>query len=264
MMITVSGTALSVTRHGDGDRPVLLLHPLALSGHFWDPLVPELSHGVTLLALDARGHGASSWDGRPFSVEDMADDAAGVLRAVVPGERAAVVGMSMGGCTALSLVQRHPDLVDVLVLADTTACYGPDRIATWEERARAAETKSREELLPFQLTRWFTEGFRERCPDEVDRVVGIFTRTPGAVHAAASRAMGAFDGTEGLAGVSADTLVIVGEEDYATPPDMAGVLADWIPNSTLQVLEHARHLSLLERQDYWPRLAEHLQRKERA
>jgi 3-oxoadipate enol-lactonase len=70
--------------------------------------------------------------------------------------------------------------------------------------------------------------------------------------------MGGFDGTSGLGRITADTLVVVGAEDYATPPAMAQVLADGIPQARLEVLENSRHLSLLERPDYWPSIARHL------
>jgi len=53
-------------------------------------------------------------------------------------------------------------------------------------------------------------------------------------------------------------LVVVGEEDYATPVAMAEVIAERIPRARLEVLRNARHLSLLEREDVWPALATHL------
>jgi 3-oxoadipate enol-lactonase len=257
-MIPAPGGAIAVRRTGHEGPPVLLLHPLALAGAFWDPLAMALASRATVLAWDARGHGASPWDGRPFTIEDMADDAAALIESVADGRPVAVVGMSMGGCTAIALAQRHPHLVDRLVLADTTACYGPDREKAWEERAQNAQEKPRAEQVPFQVTRWFSDRFREEQPAAVQRVVDVFLETDSAAHAAASRAMGAFDGTEGLATIAADTLVVVGAEDYATPPAMAALLVDRIPGARLEVLDSARHLSLLERPDYWPTIARHL------
>jgi 3-oxoadipate enol-lactonase len=250
--------SFEVHRAGDAGPVVLLMHPLALSGRFWDPIVEVLARTAQVFAWDARGHGGSDWDGRPFSIEDMADDAAAVLREVAGGAPARVGGMSMGGCTAVALAERHPRLVDRLLLADTTACYGPDREANWAERARDVQEKPRRELIGFQVARWFSDGFRDRQPDEVQRLIDIFLATDSSAHAAASVAMGGFDGTAELGAITADTLVVVGEEDYATPPAMAQVLADGIPSTRLEVLDGARHMSLLERPDFWPTLADHL------
>lgn len=258
MRVETDRGTFEVHRSGETGPVVLLMHPLALSGRFWDPIAAVIGHTARVFAWDARGHGGSDWNGEPFTIEDMADDAAAVIRAVGGNAPARVGGMSMGGCTAVALAERHPDLVERLLLADTTACYGPDREAKWAERAQNAQEKRRQDQIGFQAARWFSDGFREEHPDEVQRLTDIFLATNSSAHAAASLAMGAFDGTASLNRIQADTLVVVGEEDYATPPAMAQVLADGIPTSRLQILEGARHMSLLERPDVWPTLATHL------
>jgi 3-oxoadipate enol-lactonase len=258
MRVETDRGAFELHRTGETGPVVLLMHPLALSGRFWDPIAAVIGRSARVFAWDARGHGGSNWDGRPFTIEDMAEDAAAVIRAVAGGGRARVGGMSMGGCTAVALAERYPELVERLLLADTTACYGPDRERNWAERARTVQEKSRQEQIGFQVARWFSDGFREEHPDETQRLVDIFLATDSSAHAAASLAMGGFDGTAELNRITADTLVVVGEDDYATPPAMAQVLADGIPTSRLQVLEGARHMSLLERPDVWPLLATHL------
>jgi 3-oxoadipate enol-lactonase len=228
---------------------VVLLHPLALAGSVWDRFASALPGPV--LAPDARGHGRSTWDGNPFTVEDMAADVASAVADLGPVD---VIGMSMGASTALVLAASRPDLVRRLVLANGTACYGEDRVGTWAERARRAMT-SREQQLEFQRDRWFAEPFLRDHPDEVRRVSRIFLATDSSAHAAACHALGALDATDRLGDVQADTLVLVGEQDYATPPAMSRDLADGIPSARLRVLERAKHLSILERQDIWPDIA---------
>ena len=119
-----------------------------------------MSGGRERAGRDPDGHGESSWDGRPFTVQDMADDAAAVIEATAPGP-VGVIGLSMGGSTALVLAARRPDLVSRVVIADASACYGPDRVEVWAERAQSAEFKPRAEQLEFQLDRWFGAAFRE-------------------------------------------------------------------------------------------------------
>lgn len=252
---------LHVRRTGTGARRIVCLHPLASSGRFWDPMAEALGGSATgwstLLAPDSRGHGRSVWDGAGFAVDDMADDVAAVIRATGTGS-AGIVGMSMGGCVALSIAIRYPDLVDRLVLCDTTSCYGPDRKEKWEARARYARATPREDQVAFQVDRWFSERFRAARPAEVSRVVELFLETDSEAHAAACKALGAFDVTERLPEVKAPTLIVVGEHDTATPVDMANTLAYGISNSELAILPGASHLSLLEHRQVWPRLASHL------
>jgi 3-oxoadipate enol-lactonase len=256
MIVETPRGRLGVRRTGSGGTPVLLLHPLALAGEVWDPLAAYLAHGREVLATDARGHGESDWDGGEFTIDDLAADAAAIIE-TLGGAPVDVAGLSMGGSTAIVLAATRPDLVRRLVLADTTACYGPDRVATWAKRAEQAENTPRETQLEFQRDRWFTERFRGQQPDEVDRVAGIFVRTDSKAHGAACRAFGAMDSTGKLGDIKAETLVLVGDEDYATPPAMASRIAEGVPSSRLRILESTRHLSLVERRDLWPSIAEH-------
>jgi 3-oxoadipate enol-lactonase len=240
---------LAVARRGRGE-PVVLLHSLAMNSGMWEAAAARLADCFEVWTYDARGHGASPSDGRPFSVEDMAGDLAELLDAVGV-ERTSLVGLSMGGSVAMVFAALFGDRVDRLVLADTTACYGPDRVESWEQRARLAIEKPREALLDFQLDRWFTPGFRERNPDIVRAMADIFADTDGRVHAEASRALGGLDATALLSRVTAPTLVLVGEEDYATPPAFAEALEAGIPNTELRIVPGARHLSLIERPELW-------------
>jgi 3-oxoadipate enol-lactonase len=247
----------TLTAIDEGTGPlVVLLHPLAQAGEFWRPLVDELSADFRVLAPDARGHGDSVWDGEPFTVEDMAADVAQLIEHV--GGPAAVLGMSMGGCAAIALAVRRPELVSGLVLADTTADYGPGKEEAWAERADNAVSKPRDKQLGFQHDRWFSPGFLEANPDEVNRVSQIFLATDSHAHAAASRALGAYDDQSHLDQITVPTLVLVGDEDYATPPAMAEALHTGIPGSELEVLPETRHLSLIQNREIWPRVVAHL------
>lgn len=224
---------------------VVLLHPLAASGDIWRRLVDELSPSHRVVAPDARGHGRSTWDGSPFTVQDLAEDVAALIEHLGIGA-ARVVGLSLGGCTAVALSIRRPDLVIRLVLADTTADYGPDKEATWGERAERAVAVPRNRQLAFQVDRWFSDGFVESDPDEVRRVSDIFVATDSRAHAAACLALGSYSDERRLGEISSPTLVLVGDQDYATPPVMAKVLNAGIAGSRLEELSQTRHMSLIE------------------
>lgn len=222
---------------------VLLLHSLAMSGELWRPLTEKLD--VPVIAMDARGHGESDWDGAPFTIEDLAADAAALIEARADGP-VAVGGMSMGGCVAIALAGSRPDLVQRLVLADTTANYGPDRVTAWAERADNAIHKPRDKQLAFQVDRWFSPEFADQEPEEVKRVSELFLATDSRAHAQACLALGAFDGLDLLPKITAPTLVAVGEHDYATTPAMARTLARGIEHARLHMFRNARHFSMFE------------------
>ncbi|HEV7656243.1 MAG TPA: alpha/beta fold hydrolase [Mycobacteriales bacterium] len=224
----------------------MLLHPLALAGPVWDGFADRLAGSYEVITPDARGHGDSGWDGGPFDVAEMAADVLALLDGLDLA-RVHLVGMSMGGSVAMTFAAAYPDRVDRLVLADTTAWYGPQAPKTWSERADGVLATPRTNQVPFQVDRWFTEAFRATHPAEVRRVVGVFLDTASPAHAEACRALGRLDARAGLAAVTAPTLALAGEEDYATPPAMGEAAAAGVQDGRALTLPGLRHLSLVER-----------------
>lgn len=117
------GRSLSALLWGRGEPELVLLHGGAQNAHTWDTVALALDR--PLVAIDLPGHGHSD-GGRAGSTgaRDHATDVAVVIRALAP-RAVAVVGMSLGGLTALALADAHPDLVRSLVLVDVTP--GVDR-----------------------------------------------------------------------------------------------------------------------------------------
>jgi len=112
------GRSVSALCWGVGEPQLVLLHGGAQNAHTWDTVA--LALGVPLVAIDLPGHGHSSWrdDGR-YLPEVMAHDMATAVGQLAPGARA-VVGMSLGGLTALALAGHAPHLVRRLGLVDIT------------------------------------------------------------------------------------------------------------------------------------------------
>jgi pimeloyl-ACP methyl ester carboxylesterase len=118
------GRRLSALVWGSAAPELVLLHGGGQNAHTWDTV--SLALGRPLVAIDLPGHGHSDWPGddRVLDPASMADDVAVAVEALAPSA-AAVVGMSLGGITAIALATRHPALVRRLVLVDITP--GVDR-----------------------------------------------------------------------------------------------------------------------------------------
>lgn len=107
--------------HGSGE-PLVLILGLGLDMSECESLIAELARHHQVLAFDNRGAGRSDKPDIPYSIELMADDTAGLMRATGVGiEQADILGISMGGRIALALALRHPELVKRLVLVSTAA-----------------------------------------------------------------------------------------------------------------------------------------------
>lgn len=112
------GRSLSALVWGDGPAELVFLHGGAQNAHTWDTVALVL--GCPLVAVDLPGHGHS--DASLTSSTDVwtnAGDIAVAVRALAPDARA-VVGMSLGGETALALADAHPEQVNAVVLVDIT------------------------------------------------------------------------------------------------------------------------------------------------
>jgi 3-oxoadipate enol-lactonase len=242
------GSTLAYTRHRpmvEGTPPLVLIHSLALDRGIWDGVVGRLEGEADILAFDCRGHGLSDRRARPFTAELFARDLAELLDAV-GWPQATIAGCSMGGCVALAFAGRYPERTTALGLIDTTAWYGPNGAASFRERAEAARAKGLAALFDFQSTRWFSDEFRARHPEVLARTLTVFVASDLECYAATCQLLGDVDTRAYLPTFHMPVAIVVGEEDYATPVEMARDLHAAIPGSTLTILPKARHLTPIE------------------
>jgi 3-oxoadipate enol-lactonase len=101
-------------------------------------------------------------------------------------------------------------------------------------------------LIEFQLTRWFSDEFRAGHADVLRRVWDVFVANDLDCYAASCGLLGAVDMRPSLARFQMPVAVVVGEDDHATPVTMARHLHESIPQSTLTIVPHARHLTPIE------------------
>lgn len=254
--LDLSWGQLAYRRTGSG-QPLLLLHSLALSGRMWEPVVAEFARRHDVVMVDLRGHGQSTGTTEPFSVADLAGDLEQLLDHL-EWPKAHVIGLSMGGSIAVTFAAHFPTRVDRLGLCDTTAWYGPEAPTAWAARAASARSRPRHSLIPFQVGRWFSDDFARTHAEMVSHVVRIFLGTRPQTHALSCEALGAFDARHELASITAPTLVVTGEQDYATPPDMGKVLAEGIPAAQFRVWPESRHFAILESAELRGELLAHL------
>lgn len=223
----------------------VLLHSLGMTHTFWRLVAPELAQDGPVLCVDLRGHGQSDKPQGPYTVAQMAADVATLLQSL-GHDRVLVAGASLGGCVALQFAIDHPKLTAALGLIDTTAWYGPSAPQDWASRADKARAEGLASLIPFQQTRWFGDAFRTQHADIVDECIDIFVRNDLDGYDATCRALGAFDARAALTDLHLPTAILVGEEDYAAPPEMSRHMQQGIANASLEIVPGARHLTPLE------------------
>lgn len=244
---TADGCEISYTVHTAAGKPRLaLIHSLALDRSVWNGVVKELAGRAEILTYDCRGHGKSGRKSGPYTFELFARDLAELLDDL-GWPSVVVAGCSMGGCVAQAFAAGYPQRTRGSCLIDTTAWYGAEAPKQWRERAATGRTKGLEALVGFQVTRWFSDGFRASRPGTVDALTKIFLANNLDCYEATCEMLGTADLRSLLSSIKPPVAVVVGEEDYATTVDMAKALNQGIPRSTLTVLAGARHITPVER-----------------
>jgi pimeloyl-ACP methyl ester carboxylesterase len=120
----VNGIGIYYEVHGKGE-PLVIIGGLANDLSETDFITKALAERYRILTFDNRGAGRSDKPDEPYSIEQMAGDTAGVMKAA-KFDRANVLGISMGGRIALELTLQHPEMVNKLVLASTAARTVPN------------------------------------------------------------------------------------------------------------------------------------------
>ena len=230
----------------DGEGPWLTLsHSLAVGSAMWEPQMKALTPHFKVLRVDARGHGGSSAPAGPCTLEDLADDVRSLYR-VLGIEHSHWLGLSMGGMIGQTFALKYPGVLTRLVLADATARAAANAPAMWGERIALARAKGVRGLVDVTLARWFTEPYRVANPAVMARVAAMIESTSVEGYCACCAAVATIDVLGRLPEIDVPALVIVGDQDQATPPEMSRDMHAALSRSELLVLPGAAHLSSVE------------------
>ena len=244
---SANGASIHYEMEGpENGRVVTMSHSLSAHSGMWAPQVPALvARGYRVLRFDTRGHGQSNARDGPYSLEMLADDAAGLLRSLGIG-KTHFVGLSMGGMIGQTLALKRPELLRTLVLCDTASGYPPESAGLWKDRIAAAQANGLAAGVEGTMDRWFSPGFMASGAPVLDAVRTMIRNTPVPGYVGCCHAISALDLTERLSGIDIPTLIIVGEDDPGTPVAMSRIMHERIAGSELVILPVARHLSNLE------------------
>ena len=246
---TFSTPQLKVALQGAG-APVVLSHALGLDLGMWDGLAARLAAGELgssheVLRYDHRGHGGSAAPAGPYSMDDLVDDAARLIREWGRGP-VTFVGLSMGAMVGQGLAIRHPELVSRLVLANTTSIYPDAARAGWAQRIATVEAQGMAAVAEMVVERYLHADFRAAQPAATQAIRAAILRNDPAGYAASCAAVAGVAWQDRLGGITCPTLVISGARDAGAPPAMGQAIAERIPGARLEIIEDASHLSVLE------------------
>jgi pimeloyl-ACP methyl ester carboxylesterase len=212
--------------------PLVLVPGLGCSARLYSPQVDAL------------------WRFGPVTVADHTRDetmdaiAKRILSDAPP--RFALAGLSMGGFISLAMMRLAPERIDRLALLDTNArADAPERTAEREKFIAMAQAGKFAEVNAALTPRYLHPNHRgepfRKIVDDMAEDVGVdgFIRQQRAI-------MGRPDSRPMLPGIKCPTLVLVGDSDAATPPELSKEMADAVPGARLVIVKECGHLSTIE------------------
>ncbi|MGA7382062.1 MAG: 3-oxoadipate enol-lactonase [Terriglobales bacterium] len=223
--------------------PVLVLsHSLGADHGMWAPQMANLLSHFQVLRYDTRGHGASDVSPGEYSIEMLGRDVMAVADALGI-KQFAFCGISMGGAIGQWLAIHAPERLTKLVLANTSAQFGPR--SNWETRMKAVSDGGMAAIVDVMMGRFFSP---ETLANDAyaNSVKSVFLGMDPAGYLGGCAAVRDTDHRSSLRQIHVPTLIIAGDRDVSTPWEGNGeVLVREIPAARAVHLP-ATHISNIE------------------
>jgi pimeloyl-ACP methyl ester carboxylesterase len=257
-IVQVGDIEIAYKTSGEGE-PIVLLPGGSAGMNAWDPsFISDLSSNHTVIVFDNRGVGNTTIGSKPYTIEQLANDTAGLLDALkIP--KANVLGYSLGSYIAQQVAITHPEKVNKLVLVGSS-CGGEDSMPKPPEFLRFQSeivdkisnniSISREENIAL-VNASVGAGWIRLHPETLENITegqGFFATISPEAQEGQANIGHSWEATnwngvcDELAKVAKPTLVITGTDDNAYQPHQNSlVIAEKVPGAWLVQIENAGH-----------------------
>ncbi len=252
MRIKANGIDIHYEIDGADGAPWLVFsNSLATDLTMWDEQAAFFRDRYRVLRYDQRGHGTSEAPTGRYGFATLIADLLALMD-ILAIERAHVCGLSMGGSTAMGLVQSRPERVDRAVICDSTCGSSPDAARAWDERIAVAQTQGMVGLADSTIARWFPAETVVARPAFLAKIRQMILTTPvnGFVGCAAALADHDFRGS--VPTVTRPVLFLAAEKDGTSAP-MRQMHTE-LPGSQFVEISGAGHICALEQPDIFNRV----------
>ena len=240
----INGLTIHYSDNGRRGMPVLVfVNSLGTDFRIWDQVAAGFGRRFRIICYDKRGHGLSDTPIGPYSLQDHVDDLLALLAQLEVGS-AVLTGVSVGGMIVQSFCARHSERVSGLVLCDTATQIGTADL--WNERIARVRGSGLESIADAVLDRWFSSEFRQQQATEFGGWRNMLIRTPAEGYASTCAAIRDADLGQSTPLIDKPVLVVCGEHDGATPPDLVRSMANSIPGARFEMIRDAGHLPSID------------------
>ncbi|HJP67404.1 MAG TPA: alpha/beta fold hydrolase [Sphingomicrobium sp.] len=240
-IITSNGSAIGYVEAGRGRAtPIVFLHGVGSDKSVWHPQLEYFGKVRQAIAFDYPGYG----DSDPAPKGTTRDDYAFAILSAMDAfgiERAHICGLSLGGVVAIAMHNSAHKRCASLVLADTFAVH-PEGQAIYDRSiAASANLRSMAEARVDVLIA------QPAAPEVRSEVVETMSLIDPNSYQIGAEAVWLADQRDRAKAIGVPALILVGDQDLVTPPELSSELTDLIPHARMQLIADAGHLTNLEK-----------------
>jgi 3-oxoadipate enol-lactonase len=242
------GNRLTYYAEAGSGFPLVLIHGVGLDHTMWERQVDELSRHYRVILYDMLGHGRSARPPGPYTLAQFADQLQ-MLIDRLDIAKAHILGFSMGGLVAEAFALKAPNRLSALVIANSVAKRTPEQRNGVLSRVEEVREKGHTATIDAALERWFTAAFRKDRADVVEAVRRRLEENDPAAYLAAYTVFANADAElfDELPQIACPTLIVTGEKDSGSTPEMARMLGRQIKDSSVVILMGGKHMMPVER-----------------
>ena len=227
--------------------PVLFAHCLTWNHHEFEAQAAALADRYTLIMPDQRGHGNTGFPPQAYTLDDMVEDLYELVQKLDVGP-VHYVGHSMGAMMGPIFALAHPEALRSLALiGGSAAAESGQRLEGYRQLIAAVRAGHHAPVAEKLVGLFFSKTSREKRKDAISRFLSDFMKIDGeGLHWTAEAVFVRKNLVPRLREITLPTLVMTGQEDVVTSPDMAREIAEGIPDARLLLAPRAGHFLPVE------------------
>ena len=223
------------------DVPIVFIHGVGLNHKIWEPQINVFEN--TFLAYDILGHGKTPLDKENLSFDDFSNQLINLIDELNI-RRIHLVGFSIGSLIARNFASKYSDRLESLILLCSIFRRTEKQQQIVKDRFELA--KKSKSLSKQALKRWFTDKYLEKNPDTYDKISSILEQNSMENFLKIYELFVNHKDDEQFEKIKTKTLIMTGEGDIGSTPEMSINLSKVINNSNVKIISKGKHLCSIE------------------
>ena len=223
------------------DVPIVFIHGVGLNHKIWEPQINVFEN--TFLAYDILGHGKTPLDKENLSFDDFSNQLINLIDELNI-RRIHLVGFSIGSLIARNFASKYSDRLESLILLCSIFRRTEKQQQIVKDRFELA--KKSKSLSKQALKRWFTDEYLEKNPNTYNKISSILEQNSMENFLKIYELFVNHKDDEQFEKIKTKTLIMTGEGDIGSTPEMSINLSKVINNSNVKIIPKGKHLCSIE------------------